>query len=136
MTIPELLKTSRTIAVVGLSTKRFRPSYGVAEYMQRNGYRIIPVNPFVQAVLGEKCYPDLDSIPERVDIVDIFRRAEFVPEIVEAAIRIGARAVWMQEGVVHEGAAERARGAGLSVVMDRCILKDHARIQRSALIRP
>jgi predicted CoA-binding protein len=136
MTIPELLKTSRTIAVVGLSTKRFRPSYGVAEYMQRNGYRIIPVNPFVQAVLGEKCYPALDSIPERVDIVDIFRRAEFVPEIVEAAIRIGARAVWMQEGVVHEGAAERARGAGLSVVMDRCILKDHARIQRSALIRP
>jgi predicted CoA-binding protein len=128
MTIPELLKTSRTIAVVGLSSKRFRPSHGVAEYMQRNGYRIIPVNPFVQAVLGEKCYPDLDSIPERVDIVDIFRRAEFVPEIVEAAIRIGARAVWMQEGVVHEEAAERARGAGLEVVMDRCILKDHRRM--------
>jgi predicted CoA-binding protein len=128
MTIPELLKTSRTIAVVGLSSKRFRPSYGVAEYMQRNGYRIIPVNPFVQAVLGEKCYPDLDSIPERVDIVDVFRRAEFVPEIVEAATRIGARAVWMQEGVVHEGAAERARGAGLVVVMDRCILKDHRKL--------
>jgi predicted CoA-binding protein len=128
MTIPELLKTSRTIAVVGLSSKRFRPSYGVAEYMQRNGYRIIPVNPFVPAVLGEKCYPDLDSIPERVDIVDIFRRAEFVPEIVEAAIRIGARVVWMQEGVVHEEAAERARSAGLVVVMDRCVLKDHRRI--------
>jgi hypothetical protein len=128
MTIPDLLKTSRTIAVVGLSTKRFRPSYGVAEYMQRNGYRIIPVNPFVPAVLGEKCYPDLDSIPERVDIVDIFRRAEFVPEIVEAAIRIGARVVWMQEGVVHEEAAERARSAGLVVVMDRCVLKDHRRI--------
>ena len=126
MTIPELLKTSRTIAVVGLSGKRFRPSYGVAEYMQRNGYRIIPVNPFVPAVLGEKCYPDLDSIRERVDIVDIFRRAEFVPEIVEAAIRIGARAVWMQEGVVHEEAAARAAAAGLAVVMDRCILKDHA----------
>ncbi len=126
MTIPELLKTSRTIAVVGLSSKRFRPSYGVAEYMQRNGYRIIPVNPFEQAVLGEKCYPDLDSVPERVDIVDIFRRAEFVPEIVEAAIRIGARAVWMQEGVVHEEAAARAKAAGLAVVMDRCILKDHA----------
>ena len=126
MTIPELLKTSRTIAVVGLSSKRFRPSYGVAEYMQRNGYRIIPVNPFVQAVLGEKCYPDLDSIRERVDIVDIFRRAEFVPEIVDAAIRIGARAVWMQEGVVHEEAAARAAAAGLAVVMDRCILKDHA----------
>jgi predicted CoA-binding protein len=128
MTIPDLLKTSRTIAVVGLSTKRFRPSYGVAEYMQRNGYRIIPVNPFVPAVLGEKCYPDLDSIPERVDIVDIFRRAEFVPEIVEAAIRIGARVVWMPEGVVHEEAAERARSAGLVVVMDRCVLKDHRRI--------
>jgi len=94
--------------------------------MQRNGYRIIPVNPFVQSVLGEKCYPDLDSIRERVDIVDIFRRAEFVPEIVEAAIRIGARAVWMQEGVVHEEAAARAKAAGLAVVMDRCILKDHA----------
>jgi len=128
MSIPELLKTSRTIAVVGLSSKRFRPSYGVSEYMQRNGYRIIPVNPFEQALLGEKCYPDLDSIPERVDIVDIFRRAEYVPEIVEAAIRIGARAVWMQEGVVHEEAAERARGAGLDVVMDRCILKDHRRM--------
>ena len=128
MTIPELLKSSRTIAVVGLSNKRFRPSYGVAEYMQRNGYRIIPVNPSVQAVLGEKCYPDLDSVPERVDIVDIFRRAEFVPEIVEAAIRIGARAVWMQEGVVHEEAARRAEAAGLTVIMDRCILKDHRRL--------
>jgi len=128
MTIPELLKTSRTIAVVGLSSKRFRPSYGVAEYMQRNGYRIIPVNPFLQTVLGEKCYPDLDSIPERVDIVDIFRRVDFVPEIVEAAIRIKARAVWMQEGIVHAEAADRAKGAGLDVVMDRCILKDHRRM--------
>ena len=128
MTIPELLKSSKTIAVVGLSNKRFRPSHGVAEYMQRNGYRIIPVNPFEQAVLGEKCYPDLESVPERVDIVDIFRRAEFVPAIVEAAIRIGARAVWMQEGVVHEDAAERAATAGLVVVMDRCLLKEHRRI--------
>jgi predicted CoA-binding protein len=128
MTLPELLATSRTIAVVGLSGKRFRPSYGVAEYMQHNGYRIIPVNPHLETVLGEKCYPDLDGIPERVDIVDIFRRAEFVPEIVEAAIRIGARAVWMQEGVVHEAAAVRARDAGLVVVMDRCILKDHRRV--------
>jgi uncharacterized protein len=133
MTIRELLKTSRTIAVVGLSSKRFRPSYGVAEYMQRNGYRIIPVNPFERAVLGEKCYADLDSVPERVDIVDVFRRAEFVPEIVEAAIRIGARAVWMQEGVVHQEAAARAAAAGLVVVMDRCILKEHASMQRSAV---
>ncbi|HLY16021.1 MAG TPA: CoA-binding protein [Bryobacteraceae bacterium] len=128
MSIAELLKTSRTIAVVGLSSKRFRPSYGVAEYMQRNGYQIIPVNPFESAVLGEKCYPDLGGIPERVDVVDIFRRAEFVPQIVEDAIRIGARAVWMQEGVVHEEAAARARAAGLVVVMDRCILKDHRRL--------
>jgi uncharacterized protein len=125
MTIPELLKTSRTIAVVGLSNKRFRPSFGVAQYMQRNGYRIIPVNPFEQEVLGEKCYPDLDSIAGRVDIVDIFRRAEFVPEIVDAAIRIGARAVWMQEGIEHPEAAQKAAAAGLMVVMDRCILKDH-----------
>jgi len=128
MNVTELLKASRTIAVVGLSGKRYRPSYGVAEYMQRNGYRIIPVNPFEETVLSEKCYPDLESIPEQVDIVDIFRRSEFVPEIVEAAIRMGARAVWMQEGVVHEEAAERARQAGLMVVMDRCILKDHRRM--------
>ena len=128
MTIPELLKTSRTIAVVGLSSKRFRPSYGVTEYMQRNGFRIIPVNPLETTVLGEKSYASLEAIPDRVDIVDIFRRPEFVPEIVEAAIRIGARAVWMQEGVVHEAAAERARAAGLEVVMDRCILKDHRRL--------
>ena len=130
MTIPELLKTSRTIAVVGLSSRRFRPSYGVAQYMQQNGYRIIPVNPFEQQVLGEKCYPDLDSVPDPVDIVNIFRRSEFVPDIVEAAIRIGARAVWMQEGVVHPEAAARAAAAGLTVVMDRCILKDHAGIRR------
>ena len=129
MTIPELLKTSRTIAVVGLSNKRFRPSYGVAEYMQRNGYRIIPVNPFLQAVLGEKCYPDLDSVPEAVDIVDIFRRSEHVPEIVEAAIRKGAKVIWMQEGVIHEDAARRAEEAGLAVIMDRCILKDHRRLK-------
>ncbi len=128
MSISELLKTCRTIAVVGLSSKRFRPSYGVAEYMQRNGYRIIPVNPFENVVLGEKSYPNLAAVPEPVDIVDIFRRSEFVPELVEAAIRIGARAIWMQEGVIHEQAAERARSAGLTVVMDRCILKEHRRM--------
>jgi predicted CoA-binding protein len=126
--VPEILKDSRTIAVVGLSSKRFRPSYGVAEYMQRSGYRIVPVNPEESEVLGEKCYPDLDSVPEEIDIVDIFRRSEFVPEIVEAAIRKGAKAVWMQEGVIHEEAARRAAEAGLDVVMDRCILKDHRRL--------
>src|SRR5713226_9489515 len=99
--ITDLLKTARTIAVVGLSSKRHRPSYGVAEYMQSAGYRIIPVNPNERAVLGEICYPRLEDVPEKVDLVDIFRRSEIVPEVVESAIRIGARAVWMQEGVIH-----------------------------------
>jgi predicted CoA-binding protein len=126
--VQDLLRTSRVIAVVGLSSKRWRPSYGVSEYMQRQGYRIIPVNPRETEVLGEKAYPDLDSVPEPVDIVNIFRRSEFVPEIVEAAIRKGARAVWMQEGVVNEEAARRAAKAGLVVVMDRCILKEHRKI--------
>jgi uncharacterized protein len=127
-----ILQSARTIAVVGLSGKRYRPSYGVAEYLQRSGYRIIPVNPEETEVLGEKSYPDLDSVPGPVDVVDIFRRSEFVPEIVEAAIRKGAKAVWMQEGVVHEEAAGRARQAGLAVVMDRCILKDHRRFAQAS----
>ncbi len=129
--ISEILRAGRTIAVVGLSAKRYRPSYGVAEYMQRAGYRIIPVNPHETEVLGEKCYPDVESVPEPIDIVDIFRRPEYVPEIVEAAIRKGAKVVWMQEGVVHEEAARRARDAGLEVVMDRCILKDHRRLAQA-----
>ena len=129
--IAEILRVCRTIAVVGLSAKRYRPSYGVAEYMQRAGYRIIPVNPHETEVLGEKCYPDVESVPEPIDIVDIFRRSEFVPEIVEAAIRKGAKAIWMQEGVIHEEAARRAKEAGLEVVMDRCILKDHRRLAQA-----
>jgi predicted CoA-binding protein len=129
-TIAELLGRAKTIAVVGLSSRRMRPSYGVSEYMQRMGYRIIPVNPQETEVLGERAWPDLDSVPERIDIVDVFRRSEFVPEIVEAAIRAGAGAVWMQEGVIHEAAAERARAAGLTVVMDRCILKEHRKLNR------
>ena len=128
--IPELLNSARTIAVVGLSGKRMRPSYGVSEYLQRAGYRVIPVNPHETEVLGEKAYPSLEAVPEKIDIVDVFRRPEFVPAIVEAAIRIGARAVWMQEGVVHEEAAARARAAGLAVVMDRCILKEHRKLMR------
>ncbi len=130
--LAEILASARTIAVVGLSGKRYRPSYGVAEYLQRAGYRIIPVNPRESEVLGEKSYPDLDSVPEPVDIVDIFRRAEFVPEIVEAAIRRGAKVIWMQESVVHEAAARRAEAAGMTVVMDRCILKDHRRLLRAS----
>jgi predicted CoA-binding protein len=126
--IAEILRSSRTIAVVGLSSKRYRPSHGVAEYMQRSGYRIIPVNPEETEVLGEKAYPDLDSVPDPIDIVDIFRRSEFVPEIVEAAIRKGAKVIWMQEDVIHEDAGRRAQEAGLDVVMDRCILKDHRKL--------
>ena len=131
MTIAELLRTSRTIAVVGLSNRKTRASHGVSEYMQHAGYRIIPVNPNETEVLGEKAYPSLQDVPVKVDIVDIFRRSEFVPPIVEEAIRIGATAVWMQEGVVHEEAAARARSAGLFVVMDRCILKDHLSLAKN-----
>jgi len=123
--ITELLRTAHTIAVVGLSSKKARPSHGVTDYMQHAGYRIIPVNPNETEVLGEKAYPDLDSVPEKIDIVDVFRRSEFVSDIVDAAIRIGARAIWLQEGVMDEAAAARARKAGLIVVMDRCILKEH-----------
>lgn len=123
-----LLRESKTIAVVGLSSRRSRPSFGVSEYMQSQGYRIIPVNPNEAEILGEKSWATLEEIPEPVDIVDIFRRSESVPEIVEAAIRIGAKGIWMQEGVVNEDAAAKARDAGLEVVMDRCILKEHRKM--------
>ena len=128
--IGEILRDAHTIAVVGLSNKKFRPSYGVAEYMQGAGYRIIPVNPNETEVLGEKCYARLEDIPEKVDVVDIFRRSETVLEVVEAAIRIGARWIWMQEGVEHHDGAALAHAAGIGVVMDRCILKDHRRLMR------
>jgi uncharacterized protein len=123
-----LLRNAKTIAVVGLSNRRSRPSYGVSEYMQSSGYRIIPVNPNETEVLGEKAWASLEDIPEHVDIVDIFRRPECVPEIVDSAIRIGAKGVWMQEGVVNDEAAGKARAAGLEVVMDRCILKEHRKM--------
>ena len=128
--VAERLRGAKTITVVGLSGRRFRPSHGVAEYLQRAGYRVIPVNPHETEVLGEEAYPDLASVPLPVDIVDIFRRSEHVPEIVEEAIRIGAKMVWMQEGVIHEDAAQAALAAGLEVVMDRCILKEHRRLAR------
>jgi hypothetical protein len=124
--IRELLQRSKVIAVVGLSSKPQRPSYGVARYLQSVGYRIIPVNPNEKEVLGEKSYARLEDVPVHVDIVDVFRRSEFVLQVVESAIAIGACAVWMQEGVLHEEAAARARAAGLDVVMDRCTLKEHA----------
>ena len=122
--ITKLLASAKTIAVVGLSGKPYRASYGVTETLQSSGYRIFPVNPNEKEVLGEKCYARLEDIPEKIDIVDIFRRSEFVPEIVDSAIRIGARAIWMQEGVEDAAAAERARSAGIFVVMDRCIAKE------------
>ena len=125
MSTKEILERYKTIAVVGLSSRLFRASNGVSRFMQSAGYRIIPVNPKETEVLGEKAYPSLDDVPEPVEIVDIFRRPEYVPDIVEAAIRKGAKVIWMQEGVVHEAAAQRAREAGLEVVMDRCILKEH-----------
>jgi hypothetical protein len=130
VTIAEILRAPKTIAVIGLSGRRFRPSYGVSEYMQSAGYRVIPVNPNESEVLGEKAYATLDEIPEPIDIVNIFRRPEFVPEIVDAAIRIGAKTVWMQEGVEHHEAAQKAEAAGITVVMDRCILKEHRKLRR------
>ena len=124
-TITELLKHSKTIAVVGLSCNPMRPSHDVSVYMQSQGYRIIPVNPQIEECLGEKAYGTLLDVPEKIDIVDIFRRPEFVEEIVDQAILRKVPAVWMQEDVVHERAAEKAREAGIFVVMDRCILKEH-----------
>ena len=125
MTIKEILQTYKNIAVVGLSSQTSRPSYSVSRYMQTVGYRIIPVNPNETEVLGEKAYASLDDVPGKIEIVDIFRRPEFVPDVVDAAIRRKARVIWMQLGIVNEAAAARARAAGLEVVMDRCILVEH-----------
>jgi uncharacterized protein len=123
--IGELLKTAKTIAVVGLTDSAMRPSFGVSEYMRAQGYKIIPVNPNITEWLGLKAYASLLDVPEKIDIVDVFRRSDAVPEIVEQAIEIKAPAVWLQEGVVHEQAAKRAEDAGMFVVMDLCILKEH-----------
>lgn len=125
--IRAILLRCKTIAIVGISPKLSRPSHGVAAYMRSHGYRIIPVNPGVESVFGERCYASLEDIPEPVDAVVIFRRPEFVPPVVESAIRKGAKVVWMQEGITNEDAARRAREAGLEVVEDRCILKEHAK---------
>jgi predicted CoA-binding protein len=122
----KILTSARTIAVVGLSANPRRPSYGVARYLQRAGYRIIPVNPNVSEVLGERAYATLSELPGPVDVVEVFRRSEFAGAIVDEAIAIGAGAVWLQDGVVDEAAAERARAAGLDVVMDDCMMRRHA----------
>ena len=123
--VTELLRSARTIAVVGLSDDPMRPSHGVSAYMQSHGYRIIPVNPKIRSCLGEKAYASLLEVPEKIDIVNIFRRPEFVEEVVDQAIGLEVPAIWMQEDVIHEKAAEKARRAGIFVVMDRCILKEH-----------
>jgi predicted CoA-binding protein len=123
--IRDILHSTRVIAVVGLSDKPDRDSFRVAAYMQRAGYRIIPVNPAVQEVLGEKSHASLREVPEKIDMVDVFRKPDAVPAIVEDAIAVGAKVVWMQEGIVHNEAADRARAAGLKVVMDRCVLREH-----------
>ena len=127
--ITQLLQSAKTIVVVGLTDTPLRPSYGVSHYMQSQGYRIIPVNPNIMAWMGEKSYPSLLDVPEKIDIVNVFRRPDAVPEVVEQAIQIKAPAIWMQEGVIHPEAAEKARQAGIFVVMDRCILKEHIKRQ-------
>lgn len=123
--IGEVLKSARNIAVVGLSDSPLRPSHGVAAYMQSQGYRILPVNPTITDALGEPSYGSLLDVKEKIDVVNIFRRAEFVPAVVDQAIQLKVPVIWMQEGVIHEQAAEKARRAGIFVVMDRCILKEH-----------
>src|SRR2546423_280030 len=123
--IGELLKHAKTIAVVGLSDSPMRPSYGVSAYMQSHGYRIIPVNPSISEALGEKSYPSLLEVPEKIDIVNIFRRPEFVEEVIDQAIQLKIPAVWMQEEVINHKAAEKADKAGIFVLMDLCILKEH-----------
>ncbi len=129
MELPEhLLTQSSTIAVVGLSPKPDRPSHRVAAYLQSQGYRIIPINPNATEVLGEHSYPDLRSVPDPIDLVDIFRRSEEVPPVVEEAIAVGAKAVWMQDGVINEAAAAQARAAGLPVVMNDCSMRVHRRM--------
>jgi len=126
--IADIVNNYRVVAVVGLSEDPSRPSYRVADYLQQHGYRIIPVNPGCQEVLGEKCYPSLKDIPFPVEVVDIFRKKEAIPAIVEEAIQVGARAVWMQLGLVEPVAAQKARDAGLKVVMDYCLKVEHARL--------
>jgi predicted CoA-binding protein len=123
--IADIFRACKTVAVVGLSADENRPSYRIARYLQGCGFRVIPVNPNIQEVLGEKAYPSLRDIPEKVDVVDVFRRSEDVPPIADDAIAIGAKCLWMQEGIVNRQAAKKAEQAGLQVVMDRCIMMEH-----------
>jgi len=130
----DILLSAKTVASVGLSSNQQKESYGIASYLKEHGYQVIPVNPTANEILGEKAYPDLASIPEKVDVVQVFRKPEDVPPVVDEAIKIGAKAVWMQEGIVHEEAAQKARDAGLQVVMDACMRGTHRRLVGPRLI--
>ena len=131
----DILLSAKTIASVGLSSNQQKESYWIVSYLKDQGYRIIPVNPTADEILGEKAYPDLESIPEKIDVVQVFRKPEDVPPVVDSAIKIGAKAVWMQEGIVNEEAAQKARQAGLQVVMDACMRVTHRRLIGEKLIR-
>jgi predicted CoA-binding protein len=127
-TMKEILRSAKTIASFGLSSNPEKESYGVAQYLMNQGYRVIPVNPTADEILGEKSYPDLESVPEKIDVVQVFRKPEDVPPVVEGAIKVGAKVVWMQEGITNEQAAEKARAAGLQVIMDACMRETHKRL--------
>jgi hypothetical protein len=131
----DILLSARTIASVGLSSNPEKESFWIVKYLQDQGYRIIPVNPMADEILGEKAYPDLESVPEKIDVVQVFRKPEDVPPVVDSAIKVGAKAVWMQEGIVHKEAAQKAREAGLQVVMDACMRVTHRRLIGEKLIR-
>jgi uncharacterized protein len=124
----DILSSAKTVASVGLSSNRAKESYGIVQYLKGQGYRIIPVNPTTTEILGEKAYADLESVPEKIDVVQVFRKPEDVPPVVDSAIKAGAKVVWMQEGIVNEEAAAKARAAGLQVVMDACMRAEHRRL--------
>lgn len=134
-TLKEILLATKTIASVGLSANPEKESYGIVQYLKRQGYRVIPVNPTADEILGEKSYPDLESVPEKIDVVQVFRKPKDVPPVVDGAIKAGAKVVWMQEGIVHEEAAQNARQAGLQVVMDACMRATHQRLVGARLTR-
>jgi len=131
----DILLSAKTIASVGLSSNPGKESYGIVQYLKSQGYRIIPVNPTADEILGEKSYPDLESVPEEIDVVQVFRKSEDVPPVVDSAIKVGAKVVWMQEGIVNEEAAQKAREAGLQVVMDACMRGTHRRLIGERLMR-
>jgi predicted CoA-binding protein len=131
----DILVSAKTIASVGLSSNQEKESYWIVSYLKDQGYRIIPVNPTADEILGEKAYPDLESVPEKIDVVQVFRKPEDVPPVVDSAIKVGAKAVWMQEGIINEEAAQKARAAGLQVVMDACMRVTHRRLIGEKLIR-